>query len=193
MVVAGRFHRRRQRRGVSWHGDETSLLDDFPAWTLGGRPIPHIDSNDSRQALVDLIEDNGGTTNIIDMSAWFRDAYDAAPNKEEAEIPVENTNGGILMITGKDDKLWPANKLAKIAMNRLEDSEDFEHRFTHLNYRNAGHVVLVPNLPTSYDHYLQPAPYNTYIGIGGTPEGTHRANHKAWKATLEFLEETLGD
>lgn len=174
--------------GVVWPGNLSGLEDADPAWTLGGQPVTFVDDSGSRPALDALLTANQGTTNIVDMSAWFLDAYNAAPNTAAAEIPVEDINGAVLMVMGDQDQIWPASTLAGVAKRRLnQNNQPVE---SHV-YDNTGHIVLVPNQPTSYDHYFQPAPYNVYIGMGGTPAGNHDANRRAWTKTLTFLDANL--
>jgi hypothetical protein len=56
---------------------------------------------------------------------------------ERATIAVEKINGPIMMISGKDDKLWPASDLAEFAVQRLK-VKCFKNAVHHLAYAGAG-------------------------------------------------------
>ncbi|WP_440066921.1 acyl-CoA thioester hydrolase/BAAT C-terminal domain-containing protein [Streptosporangium sp. OZ121] len=173
--------------GVVWPSVPSNLSVVEPSWTLGGLPLTYVDESLSRDDLIDLMEDNEGTGAIVPLRPYFEDALAADPNSANAEIPVEQTNGPILLISGEDDQLWPSTALANISNGRLQASTTYSFPYRHRSYEGAGHIILVPNQPTTYNHYLGPAPYNNYLGLGGTPEADHNANRKAWKRTLEFL------
>lgn len=107
----------------------------------------------------------------------------------EAEIEVENIAGDVLLITGGDDRIWPAKELTDIATDRLERN-DFEHDFEHLHYEDAGHQMGLPNSPhgdTSGDGFLPGLP----LAFGGTPKANVNAGKEAWEAMTETLSETL--
>ena len=57
---------------------------------------------------------------------------------KRAEIAVENINGPILIISGKDDEQWPATKMSERIMERLENN-NFKHYKEHA-ILNGGHT-----------------------------------------------------
>ncbi|MGX7826543.1 acyl-CoA thioesterase/bile acid-CoA:amino acid N-acyltransferase family protein [Actinokineospora sp. 24-640] len=177
--------------GVEWPSVPSDISVVEPAWTLGGDPVPYVDESLSRDDLQSLMDANNGTGNIVPLTPYFEDALAADPNASSAEIAVENTNGPILMLSGKDDQLWPSEDLGNIAKERLANSSTYNHFFRHHRYDGAGHILLVPNLPTTYDHYLAPPPYDNYLGIGVEPKANHDANRQAWGKTLEFLSDAV--
>jgi dienelactone hydrolase len=65
-----------------------------PAWTFRGKALP-----------------------------WISNPFDilqAKPEQfERAEIPVERTNGPVLVISGDADQVWPSTQLSQVAMDRL--------------------------------------------------------------------------
>jgi len=108
---------------------------------------------------------------------------------DEATIPVENINGAILLISGKDDQLWPSTMLSEVAISRLEEN-NHPYPFEHLAYDDAGHHIGVPYWPTSGDVIIHPISGANYA-LGGTPEGNAFANADSWAELLEFLETNL--
>jgi len=108
-----------------------------------------------------------------------------------AAIPVEKINGPVLMISGGDDRCWPASYMADLVMERLE-ANDFPHQHIHLRYDDSGHAAgSLPYWPTARlvnpIHPLNEEP----IALGGTAESLARSSEDSWKRTLEFLGEYL--
>lgn len=107
----------------------------------------------------------------------------------DTAIPVEKTQGPILMISGDADGLWPATALTRVAERRLQDHR-FAHRFEHLVYPGAGHAIGLPNVITSTTRFKH-AVSGEDIDLGGTPGATARASRDAWPRVLAFLAEGL--
>jgi hypothetical protein len=92
-------------------------------------------------------------------------------------IPVENFHGPVLLLSGKDDQHWPSSLRASRIIERLR-----RHRYSdvHLSYDKAGHWIPYAYLPTGERHKMK-------LMIGGTPEGTARAQDDSWLKVLDFL------
>ncbi len=179
--------------GLVWPSGLSTQLGQNPppAWTLGGQPLTMVDVTASNPDFVTLLEANRGTENLVDASAWALDAVAAAPNVDQAAIQVEqNTDCEYLLIMGKDDRLWPSQELSKISVERMEDA-GLESNIDVHAFDDAGHIILLPNQPTTYDHYFLPMPYGVYFALGGTPEGSHRASRVAWEETVQFFDGSL--
>jgi len=54
------------------------------------------------------------------------------------EIEVENINGPILLLSGKDDDQWPATKMSNRLMERLKEN-NFKYYNEH-NILDGGHI-----------------------------------------------------
>jgi dienelactone hydrolase len=90
-----------------------------------------------------------------------------------AEIPVERINGPVLLISGKDDAMWPSERLAEIARRRLA-AHHFPHPYRHLAYEGAGHMIGTPYQPTTVLASRHPLTGEMFA-YGGTPKGYARA------------------
>jgi dienelactone hydrolase len=99
-----------------------------------------------------------------------------------AAIPVERIHGPVLLINGADDALWPSPEMAAAIMARLA-ARDHDYRDQHLTYPGAGHIIPLPNEPTT----AAVGP-----GIGGTPEAVAHAARDAWPRLLQFLQRRFG-
>jgi len=108
-----------------------------------------------------------------------------------AAIPVEKINGPVMMITGGDDRCWPATYMADLVMERLEVN-DFPHMHVHLRYDDSGHAAgSLPYWPTARMvnpvHPLSGEP----IALGGTAVSLAHSSRDSYQRTLEFLEKYL--
>jgi dienelactone hydrolase len=126
-----------------------------PAWTFRGEPLP-----------------------------WISNPFDilrADPEQfERAEIPVERTNGPVLLISGDADQVWPSTQLSQVAMDRLGRYErHYGDEFRH--YSDAGHGIQPPYLPTTPGTYY----------YGGDLKGNAAANEDSWPRVLSMLDGRL--
>jgi dienelactone hydrolase len=151
------------------------------AWSLNGKELPCVPVKFSAGLGAFLDEVTGGTQ--IEHRPLFESALENKRVVERATIPVEKVRGAILLISGKDDCVWPSAPMAERIIARLRDHR---HPFTyrHLSYENAGHSFGLPNQPPTNDD-------GETFKMGGTPAGNAAAAASSWKATLKFLDTEL--
>lgn len=87
---------------------------------------------------------------------------------EKASIKVEYINGPILILTGKEDKMWPSSQMGEMIINRLKEN-NFPHRYKHVAYENAGHSL------------------NENGFLWGTKDGNKKARIDSEKRIFAFL------
>ncbi|NAY91729.1 prolyl oligopeptidase family serine peptidase [Muricauda sp. JGD-17] len=68
---------------------------------------------------------------------------------KKAEIQVENINGAILILSGKNDELWPASEMSSQIINRLREN-DFKHYYQHIQL-DGGHIAPLEHFDLVYD------------------------------------------
>jgi dienelactone hydrolase len=135
----------------------SSPTGEEPAWTFGGEAVPYYAPSAEDRSL--------GTGSSALASA---------------EIPVEKTNGPVLLIAAGDDALWPSERLSKIAYDRLRrGNRHYEDELA--VYQKAGHAIVAPCVPTGW----------TVARFGGTPEANAAANEDSWKKVLALLDGAL--
>ena len=161
-----------------------------PAWTVDGEPLSTVSTKFSLSFVRTLLW-RWLTRNPIRISPTYADGLAAADEEivEAAEIPVEEIGGPVLLVSGDDDGLWPADDLAEIAVDRLDD-HDYDAFYDHEHYEEAGHGIGLPNAPTTETvggTFLPGLP----MEFGGTASANAEAAAEAWTATLETLEEGL--
>ena len=109
---------------------------------------------------------------------------------ERATIRVERIRGAVLLISGRDDRVWPSTQMANAVMARL-DANHFAYPHEHLAYVRAGHGVSRPWTPTTEINHVRHPLTGRIISLGGTPEGTAAARADSWRHVLAFLDANL--
>ena len=162
---------------VVWPG--LSSDEEVPAWTLKGQPIGHVPGRFSPADLA-----------LSGRDRFLKRMKDPAA-LERAAIPVERIGGPVLLLSAKDDQVWPSDVFAGRVVDRLK-ARGFSHPVEHYSYENAGHGMTRPHTVTSDVrqtrlHSLSKRPNM----MGGTPEGQARANADSWEKVLAFLDRYL--
>lgn len=197
LVAATRCERLRTAVGyapstVTFQGN-VLLSDAGSAWTVDGDPLPYVP----------LARPPGFRLQAV--ARWLRGrALSVRPLFERglaragderihaATVPVEAVGGPVLLVTGDDDRVWPADRLATRAMARL-DAHDYPYACDHLRVPGAGHDIKVPYHPTT-ERATRPVPFPgrpLALDMGGTPAGYATADVRAWERTLATLDRGL--
>jgi dienelactone hydrolase len=103
-----------------------------------------------------------------------------------SSIPVEKIHGPILLISGKEDKVWPSARMCDQIVKRLEECKH-PYPFKHLSYDHAGHAISFPYVPTGITQLAHPVT-GTIVRFGGTAAGNAFANEDSWRHVLQFLD-----
>jgi dienelactone hydrolase len=103
------------------------------AWTIGGQPVTFV-PNPPRDLVAKLKEMPAGLSPVIQRLFLF-----CGQAVQKAEIPVERINGGILLISGQDDR-WPSSMMSKLMLLRLNE-HGFRYPVPSLSYEAAGHLI----------------------------------------------------
>jgi dienelactone hydrolase len=164
---------------VSWGGVGAEGNPDRPAWTFRGKPVTYITHRPSEDVEVD------DPSKPIPLTPAFLEALEKKEDAQKAAIPVEKINGSVLLISGKDDQMWPSTLFSEMVMERLRQHQ-FKFTYEHLSYEGAGHAIAVPYIPLSASHAIHPMDGRDYA-YGGNPEGASFANSDSWNKVLQFL------
>ncbi|WP_445382991.1 acyl-CoA thioester hydrolase/BAAT C-terminal domain-containing protein [Robiginitalea sp. IMCC43444] len=68
---------------------------------------------------------------------------------KKAEIEVENINGAILILSGKNDGQWPASEMSDQLIQRLKN-KNFKYYYQHVKLE-GGHIAPLENFNFVYD------------------------------------------
>jgi dienelactone hydrolase len=130
-----------------------------PAWLdLDGDPLPSV----SGQGKPTLCE---GQLDDADEQ-----------QRRDATTELEDIDGSVLFLSGGQDPIWPAQRLAEFGMDRL-DRIGGDHDADHRHYEDGGHFITPPYLPKN--HHM----------FNGTPAGMARADIDSWPAVLDCLDD----
>jgi dienelactone hydrolase len=153
------------------------------AWTYRGTRLPPLHEN-NRTGDPSLVEQRAGA--LVESPlylAWLRDTAAV----ERSSIRVERTRGPVLLVSGKDDALWPSFALAEIARERLA-THRHPFPFLHLAYDGAGHAIYAAHASTMASTVgTHPVNHQRYA-YGGSPRANADAAADSWPKILEFLE-----
>src|SRR5262249_29685551 len=98
-------------RSVVWPGPGASGYF-HSAWSLDGKELPYVRGRLSKGLGAFLKEVGGGTQ--IEQRPLFEDGLKNKAAVEKARIPVEKVNGAVLLISGKDDRVWPSEAMSEM-------------------------------------------------------------------------------
>lgn len=162
--------------GIRWMG-----VEGRPSWTYHNKPLPYVQwPNDF---------DETGAIAKVDR---FNQILDNPAVWAEAEIAVEKASCPMLLISGKDDQLWPSERMANLILERLK-RHSYPYSHQHIAYPNAGHRIKVPGLdPSSYEPVSQDTVTHEMLRLGGTYEGNKTASEQSWHKTVKFFRAALG-
>ncbi len=176
--------------GIVWSGfGANSPPGSEPAWTWRGGAIPFMDDafDPTIYAYIGEYMQRG---EAMPLAPSFRETLRRHPaTAKKAEIPVEQIQGAVLMISGEEDAMWPSSDLAEVAMERLR-AHQFPHVFEHIRYPEVGHLLMPPYAPTTLVDLKHPVDGGFYA-FGGEPAAIYRAGVDAWRRRLDFLRQHL--
>lgn len=145
-------------------------------WSLGGAPVPYMPYD---------------PTVRFDFARYMESIYalyaGALPTVDahlDAMIPVERINGPVLLISGRNDAMWPSTVMSDMVVERLR-AKGFGHPVEHLAYENAGHAVSSPPALPSTSGYPDEA-------VGGTAAGNIAGRADMWPRLIGFFDAALG-
>ena len=176
---------------VAWAagGWDKETREQIPVWTRGGEAIPFVPLPLRGFMLRSAIPVVGLKRPVV-----FRNLFRAGLRNRralaKAVIPVETIAGPILLISGGDDRVWPAGEMSERILARLRQNH-FKHAAEHLHYPRAGHMLRYPFLPTTPRSSRNAHLRNAKFVYGGTPEADALADAEAWRRAVGFLRRAL--
>ncbi|MDE3108768.1 MAG: acyl-CoA thioesterase/BAAT N-terminal domain-containing protein [Acidobacteriota bacterium] len=176
---------------VAWDsgGRDKATRRAIPAWTWRGEPIAS-----APLPLRRFMWRSAFPVVAMKRPVMFRNLFRAglrnARAVERAAIPVEQISGPILLVSGGDDHVWPAEEMAEAIMGRL-GARGFAHRIEHLHYPAAGHLLRYPHLPTTARRSQHEHLRGANFSFGGTPQADAEAQADSWRRAIAFLRRHL--
>ena len=152
------------------------------AWTYNNKPLPCIlpSQKNAGKALSKKQQTKAISPLTIAIESINNTSED---NILKASIPIENFKGPLLLISGKDDQMWPSSSSCKQIYEKLTIKG---YNVNHLDYEGTGHNITFPGIPTTTKTFWHPFAKSWFI-LGGTPKDSYEASKDSWEKTLEFL------
>lgn len=168
---------------VLWEGVTARHLPGGPAWTYEGKPLPYVPNRIpawflARYAWDTLVGDP------LRQTPLFTYDLQAYGDTSRAEIAVENIHGPVLLLSGRDDQIWPSSFMGTRVMERLRQ-HGHPYEDEHLSYDGVGHPIPFAYVPTAGSRR------RSKLMVRGTPEGTALAQADSWPKVLGFLTKAL--
>jgi len=98
---------------------------------------------------------------------------------DQAAIHVERATGPLLLVSGGDDRVWSAGRMAEMVVDRMRRNGRADVR--HLHYPKAGHMLFPYSRPS--DVNVPPFP----VDVGGTADADAAAHVEAWQVVVDHL------
>lgn len=159
---------------VAWQG----IGGAGSSWTYQGKPVPYVTYK------AGSMPSSRDAAQPIRFMPLYLASLDDKEAVAKAAIPVEKINGPVLLISGKDDQLWPSSVMAEMVMARLKEHRH-PYKFIHLEYESAGHAIGSTYSPTTR------STGNARMALGGQPAANARAQADSRPKVLQFLKESL--
>ncbi len=150
------------------------------SWTLLGNPLP-IAPSPSKEDVYKQLE----TRKTVDLVQIFLNKMQNIEEFEKAFIHVDKIQCPILLISGKDDRMWPSWIYGDLIIQRLNKANSSIFR-EHLCYDNVGHMITNPYDPVMTEAFKHPVTGLLYE-LGGSPEAQSFACKDSWVKMLAFL------
>jgi len=146
------------------------------SWTYEGQPVPYVPYKS--------MPSTRGANQPLSLMPLYLGSLDDKEAVAKATIPVEKINGPVLVISGKDDQLWPSSIMADMVVARLKENRH-PYKYEHLAYESAGHAIRTTYGPTTR------STGNAQMNLGGQPAANARAQADSWPKALAFLKDGL--
>jgi len=136
------------------------------SWSFRGRELPFVPYGKVDQP-----------KSTADIYRAGLEQAERTKSLEKAIIPVERIKGPILLMSGRDDNLWPSTQLCEMIVTRLR-AHKFRYPVEHIAYPDAGHLISSIRR-------------DDVTRRGGTAEGNRLAQEDGQRRFLEFFERLL--
>jgi dienelactone hydrolase len=172
---------------VVWGGLGGGVAGPVPSWTHQGQPVPTM--RRWRRPPTEPAPPEHSPDMPLALTPGFLKSLEDQEQEARTAIPVERIDGPVLLISGREDAMWPSSLMADRVAERLA-THRHPYAVEHLAYDGAGHTIWIPNLPASTSGF-HPVEKRLY-DYGGTLRGTAHASAASWPRVIHFLRANLG-
>jgi dienelactone hydrolase len=134
------------------------------SWSLRGKPLPFVPVPAD---VPPVVSERG-----LSVLPIYERGLDDGTAVAAAAIPIERAVGPLLLVSGGDDRMWPAARMCRMAVERASRAARAPV-IEHLSFPNAGHVLFPFELPA--------APGMPFaLDLGGSDAAARSAHAAAW-------------
>jgi len=141
------------------------------SWSWGGNPLAFVPVPSGVPPL--------HTERGLSFLPIYARGLDGVESNAAAIIPIERATGPVLLISGADDRMWPAQRMCRMLVDRAQRFGR-AHLVRHLDFAEAGHALFTVGPETELK---SPLP----VDFGGSELATARAHASAWPEVLRLL------
>jgi acetyl esterase/lipase len=105
---------------------------------------------------------------------------DSVAADDAAIIPIERATGPVLLISGGDDRMWPASRMSRMLVDRARRFGR-EQLVRHLDFQEAGHALFAVDPAADLK---QPIPFD----LGGSEAAAAGAHERAWPEVVRVIQ-----
>lgn len=160
-----------------------------PGWTLNGEVLPYAGTLEDAQRLLGNLPPQDPSGPLI-MKEQFLPVFRDSEVRGRASIEVELIDCPILLVSGRDDNMWPAVVASEYIEQRLVEA-DFSHPFETLVLDDAGHGITSPGGSTMMLSQAFHPVMKAFMSLGGSPSGNANAQRVMWEKALELYDIAL--
>ncbi|MEL7194926.1 MAG: acyl-CoA thioester hydrolase/BAAT C-terminal domain-containing protein [Bacteroidota bacterium] len=171
---------------ISWPNAVLPFNSDSlkPSWTYQGQAIPYLP----------MRKIQGTEASNIETLPYWMAGLARVDEYPEAIIPVENIGGPILLLSGKDDKIWPSALMSDMIADRLA-ANDFPHDLENIQFEDAGHLISrsVETVGNGRVGQMNIGGESYVFEYGGTIQGDKSAIMQSWNKVFTFIQKVEGE
>jgi dienelactone hydrolase len=154
-------------------------------WTYGGKSLPFVKFawGPTLANVVSCFIKN----QPFGFAYMYKKSLEAAENKEEARIKVENSNADILLFGGQKDGWWDTHDTCLKITEELA-KHNYQHAFEYISYEYGGHACYAPFV-IPIDEFSAPtriAP-RLVFSEGVSPEANAHMLEDSWEKAIRFF------
>lgn len=141
------------------------------SWSWRGKPLPYLSMGDAHVSFAKMLLQYG-ELRLVDFYNHLLDTG----RTEENTIKAEHIQGPILLQSGHEDSMWPAEEMSNIITQRLSEKA-FPYRYEHHVFSPGGHLLSPMSSPMLGLYKLERK----------DREGCSAARERAFANSLSFL------
>ena len=153
------------------------------SWTCQGESVPFIQLK-TRWLITNMIS-SMVKNKPFGFTHTYKKGLEAAKNKEDARIKVENAKADLLLFTTKQNNMWNSYDGCVQIMDTLRKN-NYKQKYDLIVYEDAGEPYYVPYIIPVSESTAKMAP-RLVLSMGGTLQGNSCARVDSWKKTIDFF------